>query len=118
VSAYGPYFAVFVDLHDGDTLHLNVDLGFGMIATAYDIFDRPQLSCRVYGINAPELDTDAGKKARDYANTLLHKGDIVQLVSHSWDKFGGRYDGTVTLPDGSDFAQRMLDSGNAVVMKG
>ncbi len=43
---------------------------------------------------------------------------MVTAVSHSWDKYGGRWDGTLTLPDGSDFAALMLASGNAVAMAG
>jgi hypothetical protein len=43
---FGPYPAVVRDWHDGDTCHIDVDLGFGLILS---------LSCRIFGINAPEL---------------------------------------------------------------
>lgn len=110
----GPYPARVVDVHDGDTVHLDLDLGFGIIFNSHDLDGKPVNSCRVYGINAPELATDAGKAALAFAETLLHPGDHVMVVSHSWDKYGGRFDGTITLADGRDFATLMLESGNAV----
>lgn len=111
---YGPYPARVLDVHDGDTCHLDVDLGFGITATAYTVTGHPRLSCRVWGINAPELDTDAGKAARDYARTLLTPGLLVEVLSHGFDKYGGRFDGQITLPDGRDFGQTMIAAGHAV----
>lgn len=102
---YGPYPAVVADVHDGDTMKLDIDMGFGLTM---------HLSCRIFGINAPELSTGAGQRALAYTLTIVHVGDVVHVTSHGWDKYAGRFDGSVTLPDGSDFAQRMLDSGNAV----
>ena len=104
---YGPYPAVVRDWHDGDTCHVDLDLGFGVQLTT-------PVSCRIYGINAPELSTDAGKVAASAAREICPAGTKVTVLSHGWDKYGGRFDGTITLPDGSDFAQRMLDSGVAV----
>lgn len=112
-ETYGPYPARFVGLHDGDTLWLDIDLGFGEQLTAKSFSGKTQVSCRVFGINAPELSTEAGKEAKAYAETLLKPGDLVKLVSHGWDAYGGRYDGTVTLPDGTDFAARMVEGGHA-----
>lgn len=114
MSARGPYPAKVVDFHDGDTAHIDVDLGFSETASAYTIDGHPQLSCRIYGINAPELDTDAGKAALAYAQQICPPGTLVTVLSHSWDKYGGRWDGSITLPDGSDFAALMLSSGHAV----
>ena len=105
MTVFGPYPAIVVDVHDGDTMTLSIDLGF-------DIAFKSR--CRVYGINAPELSTDAGKAARDYAFILVGPGDKVTVTSHGWDKYGGRFDGTITLPDGMDFGQAMLTAGLAV----
>lgn len=41
---------------------------------------------RLYGCNAPELATPAGKDALAFLETVLHVGDTVTLVSHGWDK--------------------------------
>jgi endonuclease YncB( thermonuclease family) len=53
---YGPYPAAVADWHDGDTAHLDVDLGFGLVLS---------LACRCYGINAPELSAPTGPAARN-----------------------------------------------------
>lgn len=115
-ATFGPYPAKCLAIHDGDTVTFEIDAGFDHIIMGLDWDGKSRLSCRVYGINTPELATAAGKAALAYAETILHVGDVCQVVSHGWDKYGGRFDGTVTLPDGSDFATLMLDSGNAVVM--
>jgi len=94
---------------------LDIDLGFDHIISGQDFAGKTRLSCRVYGINAPELSTDAGKAALAFALTLIQPGARCQVLSHGWDKYGGRFDGTVTLADGRDYAQAMLDAGQAVV---
>jgi endonuclease YncB( thermonuclease family) len=60
---FGPYPGTVVSVHDGDTCTIALDLGFGLTFTG--------ATCRVYGINAPELVTQAGKDALAYAQTLL-----------------------------------------------
>lgn len=106
-ATYGPFRATVHDVHDGDTANLDLDVGFGITV---------HLACRVFGINAPELSTQAGVAARDFARTLLHPGDTVSVVSHGWDKYGGRFDGSIELADGMDFASLMLSTNHAVVM--
>lgn len=113
-GTYGPYPARVLDWHDGDTCHVDVDLGFFESVRAYDIDGHPRISCRIFGINAPELSTDAGKAALAYALQLCPAGTMVTVVSHGLDKYGGRFDGSLTLPDGSDFGQAMLAAGQAV----
>jgi len=104
MTAFGPYHGTVDVVHDGDTIYVKLDVGFDLM-----VYTR----VRVDGINAPELSTDAGKVARDFARTLVAPGDAVQVVSYGWDKFGGRIDGSISLGDGRDFAQVMLESGNA-----
>jgi len=104
-QTFGPYPGVVDHVHDGDTIDVRLDAGFDLTIYA---------RVRVYGINAPELTTDAGKQARDYAQQLLPAGAAVRVVSHGWDKYGGRVDGDIALPDGSDFGQQMLATGHAV----
>lgn len=97
-------------VHDGDTIYCDVDLGF-------DITVHPR--CRIDGINAPELSTDAGKLAKAFAETILPVGTPVVIVSHGWDKYGGRIDAEIWYGDGftEDFGAAMLASGNAVPYK-
>lgn len=115
-DAYGPYRAKCVSIHDGDTITFDIDLGFGVRLPGQSWGGKTMLSCRVHGINAPELDTQAGKEAMAYAQTILEPGDVCSVVSYGWDKYGGRIDGSIKMPDGRDFAQVMLDTGHAVPM--
>lgn len=118
MTDFGPYPGQIDLVHDGDTIYVSLDLGFDHLISSHDFDKKPRLACRVNGINSPELSTQAGKDALAYANTLLKPGDRVKVVSHGWDKFGGRFDGTIILPDGTDFAQRMIDAGHAVAWSG
>jgi endonuclease YncB( thermonuclease family) len=102
---YGPYRAKCIIVHDGDTVNFSLDLGFDLTFA---------ISCRVFGINAPELNTAAGKAARDYLRTLIKPGDVCKVLSHGWDKYGGRIDGDIFLLDGRSIAKIMLETGNAV----
>lgn len=113
MTAYGPYPAVVLDWHDGDTCHPNIDLGFGVILAAYDTKGRPVRELRLLGIDTPELATSLGPAARAAAQALCPAGTQVTITSGSWDKYGGRIDGTITLPDGTDFGQRMIAAGLA-----
>lgn len=114
MATYGPYRARVVSLHDGDTVSLDLDLGFDIVMRAHDFDGHPSLSCRVYGINAPELSTPEGVAALDFAETLLKPGDLVTVLSHGWDKYGGRFLGSITMADTTDFGTRMVESGHAV----
>jgi endonuclease YncB( thermonuclease family) len=118
---YGPYQATVEYVHDGDTIRMTLDLGSLPTIPAdlgFGISVRPtaliSLNCRLYGINAPELSTAAGKAARDYLETLVKPGDRVSVVSHGWDKYGGRFDGSVATPFLTDLSEQMLASGHAV----
>jgi endonuclease YncB( thermonuclease family) len=115
---YGPYPAKVLDWHDGDTARIDVDLGFAQRACAYSLWGAPQLACRVRGINTPELDTAEGKAALEYARQVCPPGSLVTVVSHDWDKYGGRWLGSIMLPDGRDYAQVMLEAGHAAPYSG
>lgn len=108
MTTFGPYRGVVDLVHDGDTVNCKLDAGFDLT-----IYSR----CRIQGINAPELNTEAGKLARDFARELLPVGSPVAVLSYGWDKYGGRIDAKITKEDGTDFAQAMLDAGHAVPYK-
>jgi micrococcal nuclease len=103
------YPAKVVRVVDGDTCHVNIDLGFFTW-----IMDR---SVRIAGINAPEMSTPEGKLARDFALKLLPVGTQIQLRSHSLDKYG-RVLGSITLPDTTDYGVAMVAAGMAVLYDG
>lgn len=39
MSVYGPFNTKVVDLHDGDTIHLDINQGFGSYALAHKVRD-------------------------------------------------------------------------------
>ncbi|MFL5911428.1 MAG: thermonuclease family protein [Gaiellaceae bacterium] len=109
MSSFGPYRGVVDLVHDGDTVNVRLDVGFDLTVYA---------RVRVAGINAPELTTDAGKAARDFARTLLPAGAPVRVVSHGWDKYGGRVDGEISYTGAADHVQQWLDFATAMIDAG
>jgi endonuclease YncB( thermonuclease family) len=107
---FGPYPATVIKLHDGDTIIVDLDLGFGIHSV--------DIHCRVYGINAPELITPEGKTSLAFAQQLLAIGAQIKIISHGWDKFGGRFDGAVIMGDGRNFSDVMINAGMAVPFYG
>lgn len=103
---YGPYKAQVDKIHDGDTIYMYLDVGFDVV-----IYGR----CRVYGINAPELSTQEGKDAKAYAESICPAKSFVTVLSHGWDKYGGRFDGEITLPNRDNFGMAMVATGHAKV---
>lgn len=112
------YWMDVTEVHDGDTITVDWDLG-------RDVIVRDQ-KIRLYGINAPEVNKpeqkDAGIRARDFLRAIvLNKRIIVKTVRDSKEKYG-RYLGTLyaALPDGSYFNvnQAMVENGHAVKFMG
>ena len=56
------YQTKLIEVIDGDTVDLLIDLGFGV-----HVKER----CRLYGIDAPEMPTEAGKAAKAYLESLI-----------------------------------------------
>lgn len=86
------YDAVVRAVHDGDTVTLDVDLGFDTWIHG--------LKVRLYGINAPELNTPEGKKAQTFLAGLLLIGSkvVIGTVKDKQEKYG-RYLGTIIAKD-------------------
>ncbi len=57
---------------DGDTLHLEVDMGCDV---------RLNMTVRLLGINAPENSTEAGRKSTAWLKTRLPEGSTCTLVT-------------------------------------
>lgn len=107
------YAVKLIRVIDGDTVWLNVDLGFTV---------NVEVCFRLLGINAPELHgtgSIAGKDAKAHLEQLLAQGALT-LQSEKplkTDKYGRWLaDITVTRPDGSSFNanQQMVADGYAV----
>lgn len=99
--------ATVVEVVDGDTIRLDLDLGWHMTY---------RCRCRLVGINAPEMATPEGVAAKTYAQTLLQPGDQVTFDSSTLDKYG-RPLGEITFgPDRLHFGAEMMKAGHAVQM--
>ena len=78
------YDAVVRAVHDGDTLTLDVDLGFSTWIHKRVI--------RLFGIDAPELATPEGIVSQAFLRSLLPIGSpvVLESIKDRADKYGGR----------------------------
>lgn len=105
------YWAALDHLEDGDTLTLNVDLGFRVhIITPV----------RLAGINAAEHGTPAGDAATEFVAAAIQSAGRITVVSAKPGKYGdkyGRWLATVWVGDRSLNAD-LVATGHAVVWDG
>jgi len=122
-------------VYDGDTIMGKLDRGLDEYdggLPSLNPHDTPgTFSLRLYGINAPELNsTDTTVRAaafasRDHLRSLVAPGDYIRVVSMSWDKYSKRIDAIpyagpyVVGADGittggTNLCQAQLDGGFAV----
>ena len=91
---------------DGDTVEADVDLGF---------YTRIRTNLRIYGVDCPELNTDAGKAARDYLdNAVQQSGGEWTADTKKADKYGNRWDAVIWLNDTTTLADHLVKHGHAV----
>ena len=64
---------------DGDSVNLTIVLGFRLNMTAY---------CRLAGINAPEMATEAGKHSKMMLDMITPKKQDLTIHSTGLDKYG------------------------------
>jgi endonuclease YncB( thermonuclease family) len=101
--------AEVVEVVDGDTVRLDLDLGWHIRYTT---------RVRIAAINAPEISTPAGVASKIYAETLLRPGDSVMFISTKLDKYG-RPLGHLHYgqgPTAVDFGALMVAQGHAVAV--
>lgn len=96
---------------DGDTINAVVDLG------AYTYVHK---ALRLYGINAPEMATQAGKDAKAWAIQWFqtHCPDSVFIINSNGPDPGDKYGrllSTVYAPDGAVYNTDVVAAGHAVV---
>jgi len=110
------YQTTLVDVHDGDTLRMDVDLGFSVhYLTANPLKDLPQ-SLRIYGYDAPELGrTDKlGETARDavIAWFALHPPPYrLQTIKDHIDKYGRILALSITADDNHELVNDQVIAG-------
>lgn len=103
------YNARVLRVVDGDTVQLDVDLGFDI---------RQRMTVRLYGINAPEMSTPGGKPARDHLVGMLPTGATVRLetLKDRKEKYG-RYLARIYAESPADMLDvnaKMIEDGHAV----
>jgi micrococcal nuclease len=100
--------AFLIDAYDGDTLHADLDLGWGVWLRKDTI--------RLARINAPEMGSAEGTAARDFIRgliaPLIASGKPASFASSGFDKYK-RALGEVVIPAGN-ISDLMLASGHAV----
>ena len=109
---------------DADTIDVLIDLGFGV---------HTMQRLRLYGIDAPEMKTEAGKIAKEYVKSVLLGADAamfvyVRTLKDKKDKYGRKlavlYFDPVSMADdrdesnigvmGMSLNQQIVNNGHAV----
>jgi micrococcal nuclease len=110
------YRAKILSVHDGDTVHAQLDLGMDVLIN---------ITVRLAHINAPELATPEGRTAHGYLAALLPNGldgawVRIQTIKDRTEKYG-RYLATIFMQtsDGEiNVNERMVETGHAVPYEG
>lgn len=93
---------------DGDTVYLNVDLGFRVFG-AFEF--------RLYGINCPEMNTPEGKAAKRFAEDWFAQNaeSVLSVVSYKDPEKYGRWLGVVIAmgPKTTTLNDDLITSGHA-----
>ena len=101
------YRAFVTDVYDGDTITVDIDLGFRVHMQGIKV--------RLLGIDAPELRGSTLEKGRESRNRLkemiLSKNVLLKTVKDKKGKYG-RWLATIYL-NGQDINQRMIQEGFA-----
>ena len=107
------YRANLVRVIDGDTIVVKLDLGLK--------FHIDNFKIRLARINAPEMNTDEGKVAKQVICDMLNEKEIiVETLSDKTDKYG-RYLGEIYIKEKDawiNINDCMISTGNAVSYRG
>lgn len=108
------YVCEILEWKDGDTVVVNIDVGFDW---------KKKDTVRIYGMNAHEIrskdpkERALGLRDKTFAEALAPVGSHVLIRTHKAgqdeEKFG-RWLADITLRDGRDFAQIMIDSNHGI----
>jgi len=106
------FYEAFVrSIYDGDTIRVDIDLGFNIWSMNSPV--------RLAGLDAPEVRGDErveGLKSRDWLALQIPVGTriFIQTTKDSREKYG-RYLATIYMADGTNLNEKMLAEGLAVV---
>lgn len=109
------YRATVRSVYDGDTFRADLHLGMGIIFMGEA---GSGASLRLLGCNAIELGKPGGLETKANLESLLPVGAVVTLRTVKPDKFGGRYNAQITLPDGRDLVTLLIAQGYAMSYTG
>jgi micrococcal nuclease len=104
------YSARFVKVIDGDTIDVDIDLGFGIWLCSRRL--------RLYGLDTPEKNTPEGVKAKQFTTDWVGKSVgkdgtlVVRTLSDKPDKYG-RILASVYGSTSVSLNDELLSSGNA-----
>lgn len=108
---YPIYRATVQKVTDGDTIAVEVIVWFHLVVT---------VAVRVRGIDTPEVkspkchkERELGLQAKEFVSQLLPKGSMVVLRDIDEDKYSGRIDAKVQLPNGQDLSTLLVMHGIA-----
>ena len=88
---------------DADSLVVRVDLGFDVSVN---------IRVRVKGVDCPEDSTPEGRAASLFAMTLLAESPITLRTEH--DRSFARWVADVWLPNGENYADRLIEARHGV----
>ena len=103
------YNAIVVSIYDGDTIRVNIDLGFDSW-----LFNVP---IRFYGIDTPEIRgefKEAGLVSKNFVSSRIPVGSkiIINTIRDSKEKYG-RYLGIIFY-NGINLNEELISYGNAI----
>ena len=118
------YTVKLVKVVDGDTVDVDIDLGFGMTYKKQRV--------RMLGIDTPEsrtrdlVEKQFGKASKKHLKKLLEMSERISLISHDKGKFGrilgelyGHYnEGHPVYGESFNINQQMIDDHHAVEYDG
>lgn len=123
------FIGTVIKVVDGDTLRIlldlrvpirrkDVDLGFSILIKNKRLVY--SLDGRLLGLNCAEHGTPGGDAATAFVKSLLPAGASVRVTTtkNSTDKYGGRYDATVILSDGTNLNDLLIRLGWAAPWNG
>ncbi len=102
------YTALVINVVDGDTVDVVVDLGFHI---------RQEMRVRLARIDAPERFTEEGKTSTEWLLAQLDKNGwfiMLRTIKDTKDKYG-RYLGDLIDGDGESINDAMVEAGHAKV---
>jgi len=93
------YYGKITAVIDGDTFEVMIELGFGV---------KQEFHVRLDGIDTPEKNTEAGKKAKAFVTELILNKEVI-LKDQGAEKYG-RARASIELMDGTDLTKFLIEN--------